>query len=130
MRDFNDAAKARLGSVWNANQSYLPGEVGDSPATPYGIVSVSTGMGTAYRLTADHGALSMRIVVQSIGRDAEEVGFAVEKADAAFLDQRLSVSGYDCTPALAEASSQIIRDPDGGVLLSVTQTYTFTAYPA
>lgn len=130
MRAFAAAALAAYEAAWTPERVHRAGEV-PTPPPPgaYGVLSVSSGSAENYRACGAHGSRSYRIVVQAVGKDVDEVGFAVDKADAAFLDKRLTVAGYDTTPARPEVSSPIIRDPDGGVLLSATLTYTFTAYP-
>lgn len=102
----------------------------DLPATPYMVVSASAGMAENHRGDGSHGSKSLRVIVQCFGKDAPEVGFALGKADAAYQDHRLAVTDYDTTPATSELEANITRDPDGGALLTVTQTYHLHAYPA
>ena len=126
---FGKAAVAAAEAAWVPERVHEVGKVPASPATPYSVVSVSSGSADNYGLCGAHGSRGYRIIVQAVGASANEVGMAVENADEAFLDKRLTVAGYDTTPATAEVASPIIRDPDGGALLSVTLTYTFHAYP-
>ena len=130
MREFNAAALAALEAVIPAARVHRVGEVPAEPVTGYAVVSVSSGSAENYRNCGEHGSRSYRIVVQAIGKTIDEVAWVVDKADAAFLDKRLALTGYDTTPAAAEVASPVIRDPDAGAYLSVTLTYTFTAYPA
>lgn len=130
MRAFTTAAVARAEAVWNAAQVHEVGGVPDVPTTPYVVISVSGGAAANHRLSGEHGSKARRIIVMCVGKSASEVGFALEKADAAFQDHRLVVTGYDTTLATAELEANIARDPDGGALLTVTQTYQFHAYPA
>lgn len=113
-----------------ADLVHRPGEVGDNPATGYAVVSVSSGSAENYALCGSHGSRGYRIVVQAVGKDVDEVAYVVDKADAAFLDHRLTVTGYDTTPARSEIASPIIRDPDAGVYLTCTLTFTFNAFAA
>lgn len=122
------AAVAALEATWNAAQVHDVGSVPASPTTPYAVVSVDSGTPGNYR-AAQHGSKAYRIAVQCFGKDVSEVGFAVEKAESAFLDKRLTITGYDATPCATEVSSPIYRDPDAGVLLLSTLTFTFSAYP-
>lgn len=124
-----DAAVTRAEAVWNANQVHELGKVPSTPVTPYMVLSVSGGAAAAQRSDGTHGAKAHRIVVQCVGKTAYEVGTALDKADAAFADHALVIDGYDTTRAIAELEANITRDPDGGALLTVTQTYSFTAYP-
>lgn len=127
MSVFGAAAIAAARAAWITERVHEVGKVPATPATPYLVMSVSTGSAENYSLAAEHGSRSYRVVVQAIGASDGEVGFAVDKAESAFLDNRLTVAGFDTTPCAPEVSSQIIRDPDGGALLSMTLTYTFTA---
>ena len=129
MRALNAAAVARAEAVWIAERVHEIGEVPDSPATPYVAISASAGSTENHRNDGTHGSRGHRIVAQAVGRTVGEVGFAVEKAEAAFLDHRLAVPGFDTTPATVEVASPIIRDPDAGAYLLCTLTFTFQAYP-
>lgn len=110
---------------------YPLGDVPELPGTPYVVLSVDSGTPGNYRLNVEHGSKAYRIVTQAVGRTLREVGFAVEKLDAAFEDRRLIVAGFDTTPAAGDerVSSPVIRDPDAGGLLTCTVLYPFTAYP-
>lgn len=130
MKAFQDAAVARYESTWLADRVHEVGAVPASPPTPYGVVSVTSGAGTHYRVGAHGGSTSRRAVVQCVGKTAGEVAFAVEKAEAAYLGHRLAVAGHACTPMRSEVSSPVIRDPDGGALLTCTLTFTFSSTPA
>lgn len=129
MADFSKAALDAIRAVWLTESVHAVGKVPKLPVTPYLVGSVSTGSTENYRLSGDHGSRSYRIALQAIGKTDDEVKFAVDKAEDALLDKSLIVAGFDCTPCQPEVSSQPIRDPDGGVLLSCTLTYTFTAFP-
>ena len=130
MREFQTALMTALEGAWNTTQVHAVGDVPGTPVTPYLVASVGSGGSVDYRFTGESGSSGYRVAVQAVGKTTGEVGFAVEKSDAALLDKSLTVAGFDCTPCRAEASSAVIRDPDGGVYLTCTLTYTFTAYPA
>lgn len=132
MRAFAAAALAAYEAAWAPERVHRAGEV-PTPPPPgaYGVVSVSSGSAENYRSGATSaGSRSQRVVVQCVGKSVDEVGFAVEKADAAYRDKKLAVAGYRCTPCHPEVSSPVIRDPDGGAFLTCTLTYTFAATPA
>jgi len=126
---FGPAVLATARTAWNSAQVHAVGEVPATPTTPYEVLSVSSGSAENYRLSAQHGSRTYRIAIQAVGSTATEVDAVVEKAEAAFLDVSLTVAGFDCSRCQPESSSPLIRDPDGGVLLSKTITYTFTAFP-
>lgn len=130
MKAFNTAAVAAAEAAWNTAQVHKLGEVPANPTTPHLIVSVTSGDPGNYRARF-HGSKSHSVVAQAVGRNFDEVAFAVEKADAAFEDEALVVAGFDCTEAGGEdrVSSTVIRDPDGGGLLTCTVLYPFTAFP-
>lgn len=124
MRHLQAAALTRGRAAWNSNQVHQVGAVPASPSTPYYVVSVGSGGGDTYTLDeTEPGTRPYRVAVVAVGKTAAEVGFAVEKADAAFVGHRLTP---ECTPARAEVSTPVIRDPDGGALLVCTLTYTTT----
>lgn len=129
MLAFQNAAVAAAEAAWVAERVHEVGDVPGKPATPYMALAVSSGAGSTYSLLSARGSQAYRLVAQVVGRTAGEVAIGVEKADGAFLDRPLVVAGYDTTPMRSEVASPIIRDPDAGVLLSVTLTYTFHAYP-
>jgi hypothetical protein len=122
MRELSAAAIARVQVVWTQGRVYEVGSVPATPVTPYLMLSVGSGSGENYTLDEElPGTRSHRLAVQAVGKTADEVEFAVEKADAAFLGTRLDA---DCTPLHPEVSSPIFRDPDAGGLLTCTVTYT------
>ncbi|WP_159540865.1 hypothetical protein [Aeromicrobium sp. 9AM] len=120
---------AALVAAWRPESVFAGGEVPLAPSTPYNVVSASSGSAENYSLSAQFGSRSYRIAVQAFGETAGEVDFAVAKADAAFLDKKLTVTGWDLTTAQVEAASPLLRDTDIGELLYKTVTYTLTAYP-
>lgn len=126
----NVAALAAARAAWNATQVHQVGGVPSTPATPYLTVSVTSGAPGNYRARF-HGSEKHYIVVQAVGKNASEVAYAVDKADAAFQDKALVVAGFDCTESGGEdrTASTVIRDPDAGGLLTCTVLYPFTAYP-
>ena len=123
MKAQNDAAIAAAIAAWPGGQTYRVGEVPKLPATPYNVVSVDAGSPSNYRHGSRSTSRTWRIVVQSVGDTFNEAAFAVEKAEAAFLDQRISAG---TTPARREIAGSIQRDPDGGVLMYALNTYTYT----
>lgn len=130
MRAATVAAAARAEAVWNAAQVHEVGGVPATPATPYLVVSATGGADENYQVDGKGGSTSHGVVVQCFGKSASEVGFALDKADAAFKGHRLTIAGFDTTAATAQLEANIYRDPDAGSLLMVTQTYAFHIYPA
>jgi hypothetical protein len=126
----NTAALAAARAAWNSTQVWPVGGVPSTPTTPYLVVSVTAGAPGNYRARF-HGSKKHYIVVQAVGKTVGEVSRAVDKADAAFEDKALTISGFQCTETNGEerTASPVIRDPDGGVLLTCTVLYPFYAYP-
>lgn len=129
MRAETDAALARYRAVWKSAQVHEAGKVPASPVTPYASVSVSAGGAGNYNNAAQHGSRSYRIVAQIVGKSVTEVALAVEGAEAAYLDQRLTIADLDTTPCLNPIATDPYRDPDAGGLLTCTLVYTFNTYP-
>jgi hypothetical protein len=133
VREIQAAALAAAKAAWNVTptQTYEIGDVAPSPATPYNVVGVTSPAARNKRGDGTTGSKGYSITVQSVGRTASEVAFAVEKGEAAFLDKRLTVSGFDVSAPDPDevVSSPVIRDPDAGGLLVCTVVYPITAYP-
>lgn len=130
MRAENDAALERLRAVWSAGKVYAVGDAIDKDTTPYAIVSVDSGLRINYRRSSRAVNRTHRISVQVVGDTYREAAFAAEKADAAFLDHSLAVTGARATPCRDETATDLQRDPDGGVLIYGLRTYTFLTNPA
>lgn len=129
METLQQAALAHARSVWTDSGVWEPNDVPPSPTTPYLLVSVDGGRDEVFRSSGDAGSDGHRLVVMAVGRVMDELGFAVDKARAAFRGYSLEVAGLDCTPCVTESSGSVVDDPDAGGLLSLTLIYTFNAYP-
>lgn len=127
----NAAALAAARAAWNATQVWPTGGVPTTPTTPYLVVSVTAGAGQSYTLDTSYGVKAYRVVVQAVGKTIGEVSRAIDKADVAFEDKRLTIPGMDCTPLAGSerVASPVIRDPDGGGLLTCTVLYPFAVTP-
>lgn len=96
---------------------------------PYAVFSAAFGRGDedGYTLDSTHGPRWLRVVVQAFGRTADSALTTAERVVDALLDQRLAVTGYDCTPLRIELDPQVVRDPDDNGVVGVTVTFTATA---
>jgi hypothetical protein len=121
------AAVTRAGAVYQPGRVYRTGEVPDMPPLPYMTVSADGGFPTNYVKAAQHTARQFRLAVQCVGSTVNECMGVAEKADVAFLDQRLTVTGWDCGPCQVELVATPRRDPDAGGLLYALATYIYTA---
>lgn len=118
-----DLLTARMVAA-GAKRVYKVGAVPASPVAPYAVVSLSTGTPTSARSDGRSVGLVRSIIVQNFGPSWEAVTHMARYADAAFKDQPLTEFPGDpyCTRTLA---TDVIRDPDGEVLLYVLHTYRF-----
>lgn len=129
IRDFHAAVVAAAVAAWPQGRVFKLGEVPSSPVYPYNVVGCDAGRPGDYRVSASHGSRLVRVTVQSVGRTFDEAGFAVERGEAAFLDQPLTVDGWVTTPGRVEITPVVTRDPDGGGVLYALATYLFDATP-
>lgn len=131
MRAFNTAAVTKAEGTWTADRVHKAGAVPPTPPTPYMVVAVTSGAPENYRNSGQSGSRKSRIVVQAVGATYDEVAFAVEKADSAFEDKSLTVTGFDCGPCTGDdrVASPVIRDPDAEQFLTCTVIYPFHAFP-
>lgn len=131
MKAENDAAVAALEAAWPAGHVYRVGAVPttSAPPTPYAVVSVDSGLRRNYRGSSSATSRYYRISVQCVGASYDQAAFAAERADVAFLDNRLTIAGFAATPCRDETATSIQRDPDGGVRMYGLRTYTFTTNP-
>lgn len=127
MSAFLTAALAKVSSGRSpAPRVYALGSVPAAPAYPYSVVGATTDQAGTYTLDAVHGTRDVRIWVQSFGRTADSALAYDEAADANLLDQRLTVTGFDCGPIRVQVGSAMTRDPDDSGVVGVTSAYIFT----
>lgn len=125
----DEAALEMLRAAYKPAQVHEQGKVPASPVTPYAVVSVSAGATGNYRLSGQHGSRGYRVAVQCFGKTKGELGRVVDAAEAAFLDRRIDLDGFDTSPCMTEVATPVVRDPDGGGSLYCLLTFTFNAYP-
>jgi hypothetical protein len=104
---------------------YKEGKVPASPAFPYAIVTVTFDRAAGYTLDADHGLGDYRITTRSISNDYDGAVDTDDRARHALLDQRITADGKTYGPGRMQVGSALVRDPDGGVVITVTSTYLF-----
>lgn len=119
-----NAAVAKLTAASIA-RVYKEGKVPASPAYPYAIVSGTFDRADAYTLDATHGVGDYRITTRAISSDYDGAVDTDDRARRALLDQRLTVDGKTYGPGRLQVGSALVRDPDGGIVLTVTSTYLF-----
>lgn len=104
---------------------YKIGAVPATPVYPYATVVASFDAASAYTLDADHGVGVYRVTTQSVGSNLDGAVDVDAKARGALLDQRLTVDGKTYGPGQLQVGSAVVRDPDGGAVITVTSTYLF-----
>lgn len=104
---------------------YKEGEVPPRPTFPYVVVAVTFDAATAYSLDADHGVGDYRITTRSVGSNYDGAIDTDARARGVLLDQRITVDGKTYGPGRVQVGSAVVRDPDGGSVITVTSTYLF-----
>ncbi len=105
-------------------RAYKVGEVPASPAAPYCVVNLDTGLPQNRRATGHASTSRYRIAVQMFGQSETAWRDMARLADLAFDCQ--SLTELDGDPFSArELATLPIRDPDAETLLSGVHTYTY-----
>lgn len=127
MKAIADAALATMQTAWNSTQVHAAGAVPGDPTTPYIVMYGPAERDDVMMLDGTAAVDGNRLMPMAVGKTESEVNRAVDRIRGAFRGKRLAVAGYDTTPAVIESTGGVVRDPDGGGLLSVTVFITFTA---
>ena len=104
---------------------YKEGLVPPTPTYPYVIVTATFDAATGYTLDADHGVGDYRITTRSVGSNYDGAVDTDARARGALLDQRITADGKTYGPGRLQVGSALVRDPDGGSVITVTSTYLF-----
>lgn len=104
---------------------YKEGAVPATPGYPYCIVTVTFDRATAYTNDADHGVGDYRITTRSIGSNYDGAADTDARARSVLLDQRFTADGKSYGPGRLQVGSAVVRDPDGGSVITITSTYLF-----
>lgn len=125
MTTFLEAVDAATAAVL---RRYPTNSVPPTPTYPYLVYSVAADRAEGYTLDSRHGFRFYRVILQSFGKPSLASALDIDaKATDGLLDQRLTVTGYDCGPCRLEVASAVVRDPDTTGVVGVTTTLTFTA---
>lgn len=119
-----NAAVAKLTAA-PITRVYKEGKVPASPTYPYAIVTVTFDRATAYTNDADHGVGDYRITTRSVGADYDGAVDTDQRARGALLDQRITANSKSYGPGRMQVGAALVRDPDGGSVITVTSTYLF-----
>lgn len=104
---------------------YKIGGVPASPPMPYTTVAASFDAAESYTLDADHGVGVYRITTQSVSSTYDGAADVDAKARGVLLDQYVTADGRTYGPGELQVGSAVVRDPDGGSLITITSTYLF-----
>lgn len=104
---------------------YKLGKVPASPAFPYATVTVTFDRATAYTNDASHGLGDYRVTTMAVGTDSDGAGDIDARARGVLLDAYLIADGKTYGPGRLQVGSALVRDPDGGALITITSTYLF-----
>ncbi len=92
------------------------------------MIYLDGGRDSTFLLDGTAGGDAFRLMPMAVGKTEAELDRAGDRIRGAFRGKSLIVAGFDTTPSIIESSSGVVRDPDGGVLLSKTFFITFNAY--
>ena len=104
---------------------YKVGEVPSQPAEPYLVASATFDNALAYTIDGDHGVGDYRITTQAVGSVYDAAAAVDDLARGALLDQRITVDGRIYGPGRLQVGAALVRDPDGGSVITITSTYLF-----
>jgi hypothetical protein len=104
---------------------YKEGAVPANPTFPYAVVAVTFDRAAGYTLDADHGVGDYRITTRSISTNFDGAIDTDARARGALLDKRIAANGKTYGPGRLQVGSAVVRDPDGGSVITVTSTYLF-----
>lgn len=105
-----------------------PRDLDQAPTEDCNQFTVADRFGGVARMTGEVGTRSVRIVVKSLGKTADNAREMQRRANA-IRDQRLTFAGHVSTPIAFESGDPV--SPDGDLLVtgawfSATATYTYT----
>lgn len=109
------------------NRVYKEGAVPASPGFPYCIVTVSFDRAAGYTLDATHGVGDYRVTTRSVGSNFDGAIDTDDRARYALLDQTFYAFDKSFGPGRLQVGSAVVRDPDGGSVITVTSTYLFAS---
>lgn len=127
MGAFAAAAREAVEAAWPAGRVYAPGNVPAKPIYPYVVMYSDDGRDDTVMNDGTAGSDATRLMPMAVAKTENELDQATAAIKRALRGKRLTVTGYDTTPVALESSGGIVRDPDGGVVLSKTLFLTFHA---
>lgn len=127
MSEFSAPARAMIEAAWPQGRVYAADKVPDKAITPYVVMYSDDGRDTTTMLDGTAGTDGNRLMPMAVGATEDELNRATAAIKRGLRGQWVTTSGY--TPALMslESSGGVVRDPDGGALLSKTLFFTFSA---
>lgn len=124
MSAFSDAAVAQVAA--DVTRVYKVGAVPASPTMPYQTVATSFDGAEAYSLHGRHGVGRYRVTTQSVAKTLDGATDLDDLARGRLLDQVITAAGgKEYGPGRMQVGAAVVRDPDGGSVITVTSTYLF-----
>lgn len=118
-----DAAVTALGV--SVARVYREGHVPTAPTYPYLTVSATYDQALGYTLDAAHGVGDYRVTTMAVSGTYDGAVDTDARARAVLLDHYLTGAGHTYGPGRLQVGSAVVRDPDGGQVITVTSTYLF-----
>ncbi len=102
-------------------RAYTVGAVPSTPGYPYAVIGGDTGTPTNRRLGGGTDRKPRRVTVQIFGKSDDSVLEYADKADTAFEDKVLPITGSPFS--MRELQTPIGRDPDDAGVPYILHTY-------
>lgn len=117
--------------VWEPGRGriYAAGQVPASPITPYVVMYSDDGRDDTRMLDGSAGTDANRLMPMAVGKTEDELNRATAAIKRGLRGQWILAPGYSPALITLESSGGVVRDPDGGGLLSKTLFLTVHASP-
>jgi hypothetical protein len=109
---------------------YAAGKVPASPSYPYLVTFASTPTPADYSHAATSAAKQWRIATMYVATSEDSGLWLAEKAEAALLDQRLTIAGLSCSRIKRQPGPPFRRDPDAEGVVVATDVWSFVTTAA
>lgn len=120
---FANAVKTKVsGSV---TRVYKLGEVSAPPDYPYLTFAVSYDSAESYTLEARRGVGVYRVTTQAVSKTLDGAIQIDSGARSELLDERITAGSREYGPGELQVGAAVVRDPDGGAVITITSTYLF-----
>ena len=124
-----DTVAAFVSAVEAQGVTVFEGDAGNLPAAPYCVVYAPRPRPGDKSEAATHKSMRWRIATLYVGTSHQSVLWMAEKVATALQDQRLSITGLNCSKLTAESGTPARVDPDNDSVFSATDAWVFTTTP-